>query len=179
MIAPDAETFDPQRVFVGLFPGPAVQAAIDAHRRGWYWPAGSTQPKPHRLHLTLHFFGSLGRAERAALQQALLGVGFDPFTLLLSRPALWPHNRVAVLQPEECAQLRALHARTADAIRRIGLATAPDWQPHVTLGRRAAHANPPDAPLAVRWAVDTFVLVVSHREPLWRYDVLARYPAGG
>lgn len=173
------DTTAAQRIFVGLFPDPAVQAALETHRRGWYWPPGSTQPRAHRLHLTLQFFAALDGERCAALRDALQALCFAPFELRLDRPEVWQHNGVAVLLPQPNAALTDLQARLAAIVAGLGLpATWPGrWQPHVTLARRASHAGPPDVLREVHWPVDEVRLVVSHHAPLWRYDVLARYPA--
>jgi 2'-5' RNA ligase len=167
-----------RRIFTGLFPSPDVQTALDHYRRSWSWPAGSSQPRPQRLHLTLQFFGALDDAGVSRLQQSLAGIAFEPFTLVLGTPEVWRHNGVAVLRPHPNRALSALHENLATALRAAGMPQPePDWQPHVTLGRRAGSARPPDSPLALAWTVDQFVLVESLRAPLWRYDVLARYGA--
>ncbi|HSI58332.1 MAG TPA: RNA 2',3'-cyclic phosphodiesterase [Ideonella sp.] len=165
-----------RRLFIGLFPSPAVQAAIVAHGERWYWPQGCRRTRPGRLHMTLHFLGNVSAPREAALRNALADTPMHALTLVLSTPQAW-NNHIAVLLPDESPALRALHATLAQPLARSGLQPSHHrWTPHVTLARDAPGAGPPDAPCSIPWAVHEVVLVWSHSVPAVRYEALARYP---
>ena len=166
-----------RRLFIGLFPDAAVQAAIDAQRARWQWPPGCRLTRAERLHLTLHFLGEVDPQREAALQDGLARLPMHPLTLVLGSPQVW-HNRVAVLVASEHQGLRSLHDALTRQVLHAGLAPSDTrWTPHLTIARDALGATPPaDAP-PIRWRVSEFALVWSRMAPVWRHDVLARYPA--
>ena len=166
-----------RRLFIGLVPDAAVQAAIDVQRKAWRWPPGCRLTRPERMHLTLHFLGEVDAPRQSALQHALAELPMRELTLVLGTPQTW-RNHVAVLVADEHEALRALHAGLALQIARAGLAPArARWTPHVTIARDASGALPPADPQPIRWQVSEFVLIWSRMAPLWRHEPLARYPA--
>lgn len=162
------------RLFVALWPTPAGRAALAASSQRWVWNQGAARVDPERLHLTLHFLGAVPRERIPALRAALAWRG-APFSLTLSRPALWAGG-IAVLEPARIPpELVALQAGLADALRRAGFEVeARRWRPHLTLARRAAGAVPPARCRAPTWRVHGYGLVESR--PPGRYTVLQRYP---
>jgi 2'-5' RNA ligase len=163
---------DNARLFLALWPDPAVRAALRTWRGAWNWPRGASPVHTDKLHVTLHFLGDLPRARLPELLDAFQ-VPFTPFALRIARAALW-HNGIAVLEPaEEPPALRDLHARLAQAL--VGLGLQPEartYRPHVTMARRANGAGlPPDVP-AIDWQVDRYVLVESRSGS---YNVLREY----
>lgn len=166
-----------RRLFIGLIPDAAVQAAIDAQRSAWQWPSGCRLTRPQRMHLTLHFLGEVDSLRQTALQHALADVPFTELSLVLGSPQVW-RNHVAVLVAQEHEGLRALHADLALRLVRAGLAPArARWTPHLTVAREAAGAIPPADPRPIRWRVAAFALVWSRMAPEWRHELLARYAA--
>jgi 2'-5' RNA ligase len=164
-----------RRLFIGLLPDAKVQAAIDAHRRAWFWPPGSRLTRLERIHLTLHFLGEVDAARQAELQQALAELPPGALELLLRRPETWP-NHVAVLRADGHEELRVLHERLALQIVRAGL--APErrrWIPHLTLGRNAAGAVPPANEPPIRWITKGFALVWSRLAPAASYEIVGEY----
>lgn len=164
------------RLFLALWPAPSVRAALMARQASWSWPRGCTPVAAEKLHLTLHFIGTVA-AERVPEVAAGLAVPSHAFTLHLAHDALWRHS-VAVLEPERIPDaLPALHANLADALRKLGLPVeARSFRPHVTFARKADGATPPEparaAPITWR-SSGGYALVVSRGG---RYDVLRRYP---
>jgi 2'-5' RNA ligase len=81
--------------------------------------------------------------------------------------------------PEEDEDLRVLHERLTRQVRHAGLTAldAAGWIPHLTIAREATGARPPRDAQPIRWHVSEFVLVWSRMAPVWRHEVLARYPA--
>jgi 2'-5' RNA ligase len=161
------------RLFLALWPGPRVRQALVAHRDGLAWPAGAAPTATDKLHLTLHFIGSVP-VECVAAIAAALQVPVQGFELRLDLTECW-RGGLAVLRPNvPPPRLLRLHADLAAALRRLSLPveTRP-FRPHVTLARRAgaAAAAAPLEPL--RWRVAGYVLVQSRADG--RYELLRRY----
>ncbi|SCK51979.1 2'-5' RNA ligase [Variovorax sp. HW608] len=168
-----------RRLFIGLFPGPAVRAAIEAHRKTWAWPAGVRLTNGARIHMTLHFLGPVERAREPPLAQCLADVRMRGMTLLLRTPEAW-RNPIAVLMPDEHEGLRALHEGIVRQVERAGFVVPPErWVPHLTLARRTRGAVPPGGMAPIAWQVNEFVLVCSHTAYPSRYEFIAHYPAKG
>lgn len=163
------------RLFLALWPDPALRHALRDRRDAWNWPRGASPVHPDKLHLTLHFLGGVP-SERVPELQRGLAVAFSPFTLSIGVPKLWPHG-IAVLEPHsEPPELLQLHADLAQALVALGLQPeARKFRPHVTLARRAgAVAVPPeDAPLS--WPIDGYALVESQPHNGGVYSVLQTY----
>jgi 2'-5' RNA ligase len=152
------------RLFLALWPDPAVRALLEAWRDAWSWPRGASPVRSEKLHVTLHFLGNLP-AERLPDLIDGLAVPLTPFALRFQRAALW-HNGVAVLEPEtEPPELQGLHARLSQALLGLGLQPeARKYRPHVTMARRANGAAIPQHGPVVDWAIDHYALVESRPE---------------
>jgi 2'-5' RNA ligase len=163
------------RLFVTLWPGDPVRAALRAYRDSWQWPGTAAAVPGAKLHLTLHFLGSQPRALLPALEQAL-AVPFTPFDLAFGTPEVWSHG-AAVLAPSVTPQaLLDLHAALGRALQSVGIPLeARPFRPHVTLGRRARGAMPPAAPAQIAWPVTGYALVAS-QPGHGGYTVLRSYP---
>lgn len=160
------------RLFLALWPDPAVRHLLTGWRDAWTWPRGASPVHADKLHLTLHFLGSLPRERLPALLDAF-GVPFTPFHLSLEHATVWP-NGIAVLEPAATPpELAALHARLSEALATLGLQPETRrYRPHVTMARRATGAIPPPGRPQVAWDVDGYALVESKDGV---YSVLRRY----
>ena len=160
------------RLFLALWPAPAVRDALRTWRDAWTWPRGASPVHADKLHVTLHFLGDLPSARLPELA-AGFAVPFTPFSLRIAHAAIW-HKGVAVLEPlEEPPGLLALHANLSQALLGLGLQPeARTYRPHVTMARRAAGAGVLDAGQVVDWQVDRYVLVESRSGV---YTVLREY----
>jgi 2'-5' RNA ligase len=173
---PDAVAAGSSRCFTALLPQePVRQAFLDWQRR-WQWPARAALVAPQALHLTVHFIGDVPNWQLPQLTAAL-ELGFNNFTLEFREAMLWPHA-VAVLEPlAPPPALASLHAAQAAALQRLGLPVQERaFRPHVTLARRAGDASPPHDGPAIRWDVDSVVLMQSQRGVAGNYQVVRRYP---
>lgn len=168
------------RLFTALWPGPHARQALAACRDALPWPAGTVPTPADKLHLTLHFIGSvpLDRLPEVAAGLQLPMQGFD---LRLSIIDSW-RGGVTVLRPDAVPQaLQQLHSEQADALQRLGLPVEHrPYRPHVTLARHgpglpAETALPAAAPL--HWRVSGHVLVRSTGDG--RYQVLQRCGRAG
>ena len=171
---------DRWRLFFALDPSPALRRQIVAHEGAWRWSPEARLSPADKLHLTLVFMAGVDprhvpRLLRAGAQVAAAARGC---TLCLDRAAVWPGG-IAHLAPSkvpEAAQalhdallMAALHAQV-DAERRA-------WHPHLTLARKAQHAQPPLDFAELRWQARGFSL---QRSLLGsgRYETLGRWRIG-
>lgn len=162
------------RVFLALQPPAAVQAALSEHVAACRWPAGAAVYAPADWHLTLHFIGAVPREQLPALCTGL-AVALPPFTLHLGVPAAWPHGLAVLLPDDAPPALLVLHQALGASLHRLGLHidTRP-YQPHLTLARRATHAQFAAAPRC-DWPVRSYVLMESTGQADARYRVLQHY----
>jgi 2'-5' RNA ligase len=163
---------DTARLFLALWPDPAVRDQLRTWRDAWTWPRGAAPVHTDKLHVTLHFLGDLPRERLPALLDGL-ALPFAPFSLRFERGTVW-HNGIAVLEPaQEPPALLDLHARLSQAL--VGLGLQPEarqYRPHVTMARRATGAGVPVAGPPVDWHIDRYVLVESRSGS---YTVLREY----
>lgn len=176
-ISADARASDSARLFIALWPTPAVRDALREFRDAWQWPPAASPVDAERLHLTLHFLGDVRREQLLEISEGL-DVPFTAFDLALGRAQLWPHG-LAVLRPTAAAPSRliVLHGLLRDALQRLRLPIEErPFRPHVTLARRADSALPPSEAVAqLRWRVRSYALVESQAWPAGGYTVLRRY----
>lgn len=169
------ETSATTRLFLALWPDPAVRHQLRAWRDLWTWPRGATPVLTDKLHLTLHFLGNQPRGALPALLDGL-AVPFSPFRLALGVAEPW-HNGIAVLSP--CSvppALLDLHAALSGALSGVGLQPEPRaYRPHVTMARRAKGATVPPSGPAIDWRVDHYALVASKTGDGGAYTVLREY----
>jgi 2'-5' RNA ligase len=169
-----SEATQTARLFIGLWPDPAMRDALAAWGEQWQWNAGAKRVRAERLHLTLHFLGDVPRTLLPALKPAL-EVPVAPFSLSLGRAAVW-RGGIAVLEPDRVPpRLRHLRDALGEALRGLALPTETrPYRPHLTLARRASPALPPAQGPQLRWPVRGYALVESR--PTAGYEVLQAYP---
>lgn len=164
-----------QQLFLALWPDAAVQSQLAAHAQQWTWPAGCAPYQPQDWHVTLHFIGRIDASQVTDLT-ARAAVPFQPFELVLDKPALWPHG-LAVLCPSELPkQMWSLFDRLGQVLRGLDLTveTRP-YRPHLTLARRAQGAMAPPTPAPVRWWVQSYALATSTGDRDTRYHIDRTY----
>jgi 2'-5' RNA ligase len=163
------------RLFLALWPTPAVRAGLLAWRDAFAWPAHAAPVGAAELHLTLHFIGAVPRAALDALLPRF-AAPVPAFELRFGRPELWPGG-LAVLVPHAVPDaLLALHATLRAALEGAALRTETrPFRPHVTLARRAHGVRLVEPAPPVRWRVRGHVLVESRSGPAGRYVVLRHY----
>jgi 2'-5' RNA ligase len=148
------------RLFLGLWPAPRVRAAIEAQADAWQWPAGARRTAPAKLHVTLHFLGSVAAAQVPALQQHL-AVPWHGCELVLDRGEVWPGG-IAVLEAGTVPQpLALLHAALREKLVEQAVPVEDRrYRPHVTLARKAHGARPPPDAAPLRWHAGPGYLLV-------------------
>jgi 2'-5' RNA ligase len=149
------------RLFVALWPGPAVRMRLGAMASEWPWSAGALRVAEAGLHMTLHFLGHVPRHRLKLVAEGLV-VPMQPFDLMLDRAEVW-RNGVAILAPSDIpAGLQVLQRSLTDALRPLGLVPeARAFRPHITLARHAEGSLPPQEFAPVRWPVSSYELVES------------------
>jgi len=165
-----------RRLFLALWPDDPARLLLRAWRDAWTWPRGATPVHADKLHLTLHFLGSVAGERLPELLDGF-SVPFTPFELRFGRPELW-HGGIAVLAPHEAPQgLLELQAGLASTLPGLGLQPeARAYRPHVTMARRAGGAALPQEGPAIAWRIDRYALVESR--PDGSYTPLRIYRAG-
>jgi 2'-5' RNA ligase len=141
--AADAE----QRLFLALWPAPALLPELVQHGDAWSWPQQARRTRTERLHVTLHFLGNVPAARLADLRG--LQARWEGCDLVMDRTTVWPGG-VAVLEASDVPRpLAQLHADLGEELRALGLPVeSRRYRPHVTLARKAFEAQPPSvAPL--------------------------------
>jgi 2'-5' RNA ligase len=160
------------RLFLALWPEPAVRDELRALRDLWTWPRGAAPVTADKLHLTLHFLGDQPSARLPEFMDGF-AVPFTPFKLAFGTPALW-HGGIGVLEPlHQPPELLQLHRHLGMAL--LDLELVPEeraYKPHVTMARRAAQAVPPASTPELVWHVTGYCLVESRGGS---YTVLRRY----
>ena len=164
------------RLFLALWPDPAVARKVAGHARHWSFPPGCRRYGPQDWHVTLHFLGSVATERLPDLVEAI-DLPLESCDLLLDRPQLWPRGLAVLCAMQVPPALLDLHRRLADALAGLDLPVEQrTYRPHVTLARNAGDATTPvDGPV-VAWPVRDFALVVSTGRPDRRYEVIGRYP---
>jgi 2'-5' RNA ligase len=169
------ETSSTTRLFLALWPDPAVRQQLREWRDLWDWPRGAAPVNTDKLHLTLHFLGNQPSDSLPGLLDGL-AVPFSPFRLQLGVAELW-HNGIAVLSPVSPPQaLLDLYAALSAALPGVGLQPeARGYRPHVTMARRARGAEVPQSGPAIDWQIDHYALVESRPGDGGGYTVLREY----
>jgi 2'-5' RNA ligase len=170
----DART-ETARLFIALWPGPDLASALHALCGVCATDRGARVVAPQKLHLTLHFLGTVPRQRLPALACALQ-VPFEPFELRLSHCEAWPHGLRVAVPDTAVPPLIRLHAALGQALQGLGLPLEErPFRPHLTLARRSTAPLPtPEGP-ALRWPVSGYVLVESQAARDGAYQVVQAY----
>lgn len=180
VIASASSSSSGKRLFFALRPDAEQRALLANRALRWSIRRGRPVP-PDNIHLTLAFLGSSTAQQQQCYEQAAEAVGLRPFELTLDRVGHFARARALWIGPTEVpAELFELVRTLNRALTACGhVPEARDFNPHVTLLRKA---DPPPAdlrPLCCRWPVKGFCLMVSESTDTGvRYRVLREYPAG-
>ncbi len=96
-------------------------------------------------HITLAFLGNLSSRQQEALICQLDNIHAHPVELNLNQTGYWPKPKIVFVAPEQIPQpLHSLHTQVRKAAREAGIETeSRDYQPHVTMVRKASPSMPP------------------------------------
>ena len=158
--APHPPSAPGPRLFLALWPPAEVAARLQEQADRWIWSAGARRTRPERLHITLHFIGTVADATVPALRQAL-DVQWTGCELLLDRAEVWPGG-IAVLEASQLPPaLQAFHDALGERVRGCSLAIeSRRYRPHVTYARKAQGSLAPADGLPLRWAAGPAYLLV-------------------
>lgn len=163
------------RLFLALWPPPAVHAALLAHADAWSWPAGARRTRPQQMHITLHFLGDVDAALLPRLREEL-AVPWEGCELVLDRAEVWPGG-IAVLEAGQVpTALKRLHAQLADRLLALDLPVdTRRYRPHATLARKALGGRPPAAFTPLFWPTGTAYALVQSRPGGRGYETLQSF----
>lgn len=163
------------RLFLALWPDEAIRQQLVQRRDAWRWPRHASPVADAKLHVTLHFLGSVDEARVPELMEGFR-VPVTPFELVLDTATVW-HQSIAVLEPSsKPPALLDLHAALAREVDRLGLIVEErPYKPHVTMARRGGGAVPPQTLSPLHWQVDSYALVQSKIGEGGEYQLLQRY----
>ena len=150
------------RLFFALWPDAAIRSQLE-HISTQLAPKAGRAVKLENYHTTLLFLGSVPADCLAALLEAADAIQAESFTLTIDRTGWWRRSGIFWLAPGYVPPaLLQLVASLREAAARLGLPLeARDYQPHITLRRKArnAHVLPRFTPFA--WPAREFCLVQS------------------
>jgi len=160
------------RLFFALWPTAAECAALT--RWQTTLQCGGRVMRPEALHATLLFLGNIEVARVETLKLAAEEISAENFEVCFDELRYWQHNHIVYAAP--CAiplQLQQLvHDLECAATAHDFKFEQREYQPHVTLLRKAHDCLLPELPQVV-WMVKAFVLAQSHQGT---YRILAHFP---
>jgi 2'-5' RNA ligase len=172
---------DQARLFIALWPPAELQVALHDWCIACCLGAHVHPVAAVRLHLTLHFLGTVPRQRLPELVGGL-HVPFEPFELRFSfnHCERWARGVVVALPEAAPPPLAILHGALGRSARALGLPTDErPFRPHVTLARRHSGAfsrrQPIEGTAALRWPVRGYVLVESQPGPPSAYRPLCEF----
>ena len=131
------------------------------------------------LHLTLAFIGSVDSEQQQCMERVAGQIDTSPFSITLTEQGYWPKPKVAWLAPKHIPDGLVQLARDLSVnLQSCGYqAEQRQYQPHVTLLRKATHPLQDTLVTDIQWSVDSFVLVESITYPEGvEYHVLNEWP---
>lgn len=169
-----------RRLFFALWPAAAIADELHAAARAAHVSCGGRLMRRETLHVTLAFLGDVPESRFADVLAVAPGATAPAFLLELDRLGHWPHSHIVWAGCTAApAALPTLADDLAQGLRAAGFRL--DDRPyaaHATLLRNAeCRSGAPPLTNPIRWAVEDFALVESHRGADGsRYEVLRRWP---
>lgn len=170
-----------RRVFLAVWPAPAVRAQLLALTGDLREQSGGRMTRPDNVHMTLAFLGALSDPEIEAVRGRAREVVFAAFAISMDRVQYRPRRRMVWLAANRPpAALLALVDGLSEALRRSGFQLERRaFHAHVTLIRKARRRPRLAAPSIV-WPVTEFTLTESTLSPAGsEYRTLDRWPCLG
>ena len=171
---------DTARVFFALWPQATIQSQLHAVAKEYQAKCNARVMRADTLHMTLQFIGNIKRSQLPELIKAADKVSaLPPFKLELNTLSFWKHNRIgyATLAASE-PLLDTLAASLQHELVNAGFITDnAKFSPHVTLLRNVEQALQMQDFPAIKWRIDSFVLVESEiTEKGAHYKILKEWP---
>jgi RNA 2',3'-cyclic 3'-phosphodiesterase len=169
-----------KRIFFALWPDAGVRGRLEKLLS--MLPEGAGRPQvPEDLHLTLVFVGQANARYYESLRMAATRIEFEPFAFELARFGYFARAKVVSAEPVSVPPgLQDLARNLRHVLRGCGYKPERrEYNPHVTLMRKAPPLPRLESFEPIPWRVDRFCLAES-REPDEkgrRYRVLEAFPA--
>ena len=176
----EALTSSPQhkRLFFALWLDEAVVQKINRDVIGFFSHCQGRILESHNWHITLAYFGSADASVQTCLEQQAGKIISPSFELQLAKCGYWPRPNVAWLAPAKIPDaLKHLTEELQREIQSCGFKLdAREFQPHITLVRKARQPPSVSKIEAVNLKVSEFCLVESQTEAGGaQYTVLKRW----
>lgn len=152
-----------KRLYFALWPDERVVQKIDRHAIKHFDACQGRMLLQSNWHITLAYFGASDMNTQRCLEEQAQRVKSQPFDLSLSKCGYWSRPQVAWLAPEETpVVLKALTSQLQQLIQACGFkAETRDYQPHMTLVRKAKQQPEMTDIAPIIWQVTRFCLVES------------------
>ena len=124
---------------------------------------GGRAVKIQHIHLTLLFLGNVAFRQIEALRQSMQDVSAKEFEFNLEEICYWKHNQIFYIQPKQFpAELFSLVDSLKGAVSAAGfLFDKRPYKPHITLIRKAIHAEKIYLDNPIKWHVNEWSLIHS------------------
>lgn len=167
-----------KRLFLALWPDESIVRLINQHAIKYFSDCQGRILQKTNWHITLAFFGAANAETQMCIENQVGKVKAKSFELSLSKCGFWKKPRVAWLAPSVIPdELQKLALGIQQNLIACGYKTEDrDYQPHITLVRKAKQMPSITTIQSLPWLVSSFSLVESISEPEGiRYSVLKRW----
>jgi len=164
-------------LFFALWPDESVRAEIVRIQHSAPAQNGRLH-HPDDLHLTLVFLGRVAPERLECVKQVAASIAAEPFSFELIRTGYWKRPRILWCSPEQTpASLSQLvHDLQQGAVSCGFQPEQRTYKPHVTLARKASHADNYLLESGIIWRPKEFVLAGSHSgSDAPRYRIIDRW----
>ena len=170
---------DRRRLFLALWPDPALQSALAGLARSCQVQCGGRLVPERNLHATLVFLGDLSATQADAVCACVDDLPPPCVTLQLDRVGFWRKPGIVWAGSRATPDAVTAYAGSLqDALRRLGFRIDPrPWTLHVTLVRRA-RKRPRMEVAPLTWCCGEVLLMASKLDPEGaRYESVRRWSA--
>ena len=172
-----------RRVFLALWPDDSVRRAIRKHASPCLESLKGRVTSTPKLHVTLHFIGSVSDEQLACMQEAASAVKASRFSLTLDSFGYFKRPRILWMGTTEVPDpLLQLYRELAKQLGSCGYKhDVRRYSPHVTLMRKCQRRPACSNDFSITWPVDSYFLVESvpdRDNPSGgvNYHIIERYP---
>ena len=153
----------PIRVFFGIFPNKFVQTQLAHQAKLLEAACAGRVVKMRHIHLTLLFLGNVAIRQIETLRLAMQDVSAKEFELDLDEICYWKRNQIFYIQAKQFpAELFSLVDSLKGAVSAAGfLFDKRPYKPHITLIRKAIHAEKIYLDNPIKWHVNEWSLIHS------------------
>ena len=164
-----------KRIFLALWPDEDVVRKIKQHAIKYFSGCQGRVLQKSNWHITLTYFGSSDAQSQLCIEKQADNIKSKPFELSLSKCGFWKKPAVAWLAPSVIPdELRCLAFDIQQNIIPCGYKPEDrDYNPHITLVRKAKQFPSTNEIQPIPWLVNKFCLVESKTEEEGvRYSIL-------